>query len=60
MWKCWAEVPDALEFDLRNKASWWCRFLSGGGARIKIFQAMTMGKTIITTAAIGLEGIEAA
>lgn len=51
------EVPDALAFE-RDKSILVVPLLSGGGVRIKIFQGMAMGKTIITTA-IGLEGIEA-
>jgi polysaccharide biosynthesis protein PslH len=51
------EVPDALAFE-RDKSILVVPLLSGGGVRIKIFQGMAMGKTIVTTA-IGLEGIEA-
>lgn len=51
------EVPDALSFE-RDKSILVVPLLSGGGVRIKIFQAMAMGKTIITTS-IGLEGIDA-
>ncbi len=51
------EVPDALAFE-RDKSILVVPLLSGGGVRIKIFQGMAMGKTIITTA-IGMEGIEA-
>lgn len=51
------EVPDAQSFE-RDKSILVVPLLSGGGVRIKIFQAMAMGKTVITTA-IGLEGIEA-
>lgn len=52
------EVPDALAFE-RDKSILVVPLLSGGGVRIKIFQGMAMGKTIITTP-VGLEGIEAA
>lgn len=51
------EVPDALEFE-RDKSILVVPLLSGGGVRIKIFQAMAMGKTVVTTA-VGAEGIEA-
>jgi polysaccharide biosynthesis protein PslH len=51
------EVPDAAAFE-RGKSILVVPLLSGGGVRIKIFQAMAMGKTVITTS-IGLEGIEA-
>lgn len=51
------EVPDAVEFE-RDKSILVVPLLSGGGVRIKIFQAMAMGKTVVTTA-IGAEGIEA-
>ena len=51
------EVPDAQEFE-KDKSILLVPLLSGGGVRIKIFQGMAMGKTIITTP-VGLEGIEA-
>jgi len=51
------EVPDALAFE-RDKSILVVPLLSGGGVRIKIFQAMAMGKMIITTS-VGVEGIEA-
>ncbi|WP_118973441.1 glycosyltransferase family 4 protein [Taibaiella koreensis] len=51
------EVPDALAFE-RDKSILVVPLLSGGGVRIKIFQGMAMGKTIVTTP-MGLEGIEA-
>jgi len=51
------EVPDARAFE-RDKSILVVPLLSGGGVRIKIFQAMAMGKMIITTA-VGVEGIEA-
>lgn len=51
------EVPDAAAFE-RDKSILVVPLLSGGGVRIKIFQAMAMGKAVITTT-IGLEGIEA-
>jgi glycosyltransferase involved in cell wall biosynthesis len=51
------EVPDARAFE-QDKSILVVPLLSGGGVRIKIFQGMAMGKTIVTTS-IGLEGIEA-
>ena len=51
------EVPDAPAFE-RDKSILVVPLLSGGGVRIKIFQAMAMGKTIVTTS-VGVEGIEA-
>lgn len=51
------EVPDAMAFE-RDKSMLLVPLLSGGGVRIKIFQGMAMGKTIVTTP-VGLEGIEA-
>jgi glycosyltransferase involved in cell wall biosynthesis len=55
--KIWGEVPDAAAFE-RDKSILVVPLLSGGGVRIKILQAMAMGKTVITTS-IGLQGIEA-
>ncbi|WP_118950700.1 glycosyltransferase family 4 protein [Taibaiella helva] len=51
------EVSDALAFE-RDKSILVVPLLSGGGVRIKIFQGMAMGKTVITTP-VGLEGIDA-
>jgi len=51
------EVPDAQAFE-RDKSILVVPLLSGGGIRIKIFQAMAMGKTIVTTP-VGVEGIDA-
>lgn len=51
------EVPDAQAFE-KDKSILLVPLLSGGGVRIKIFQGMAMGKTIVTTP-VGLEGIEA-
>jgi glycosyltransferase involved in cell wall biosynthesis len=51
------EVPDAAAFE-KDKSILVVPLLSGGGVRIKIFQAMAMGKTVITTS-IGIEGIAA-
>jgi glycosyltransferase involved in cell wall biosynthesis len=51
------EVPDAAAFE-QDKTILIVPLLSGGGVRIKIFQAMAMGKAIVTTP-VGLEGIEA-
>lgn len=51
------EVPDATAFE-KDKSILVVPLLSGGGVRIKIFQAMAMGKTVITTS-IGVEGITA-
>lgn len=50
------EVPDAQAFE-QDKSILVVPLLSGGGIRIKIFQAMAMGKTIVTTT-VGVEGIE--
>lgn len=51
------EVPDATAFE-KDKGLLVVPLQSGGGVRIKIFQAMAMGKTVITTP-VGMEGIEA-
>lgn len=51
------EVPDAVAFE-EDKSILIVPILSGGGIRIKILQAMAMGKTVITTS-IGLQGINA-
>lgn len=50
------EVPDAQEFE-KDKAILVVPLQSGGGIRIKIFQALAMGKAIVTTS-IGAEGIQ--
>lgn len=55
--KVWGEVPDAAAFE-QDKSILVVPLLSGGGVRIKILQAMAMGKTVITTS-IGLQGIDA-
>lgn len=52
------EVPDAKAFE-SDKHILLVPLLSGGGVRIKIFQAMAMGKAVVTTT-IGVEGIDAA
>ncbi len=49
------EVPDAKIF-MQDKAIMIVPLLSGSGMRIKIIEAMAMGKTVISTA-IGAEGI---
>lgn len=51
------EVPDAQKFE-KDKSILIVPLQSGGGVRIKIFQAMAMGKAIVTTS-IGAEGIDA-
>jgi glycosyltransferase involved in cell wall biosynthesis len=51
------EVPDAQAFE-RDKSILLVPLQSGGGVRIKIFQAMAMGKAIVTTS-VGVEGIAA-
>jgi glycosyltransferase involved in cell wall biosynthesis len=51
------EVRDAQAFET-NKSILIVPLISGGGVRIKIFQGMAMGKTIITTN-VGIEGIKA-
>lgn len=51
------EVPDAQAFE-KDKSILVVPLQSGGGIRIKILQAMAMGKAIITTS-MGVEGIEA-
>jgi glycosyltransferase involved in cell wall biosynthesis len=54
--KVWGEVPDAKEF-IQNNDIAIVPLLSGSGIRIKIIEAMAMGKTVITTM-IGAEGIQ--
>lgn len=54
--KVWGEVPDAKEF-IKNNDIAIVPLLSGSGIRIKIIEAMAMGKTVITTM-IGAEGIQ--
>ncbi|MFT4060802.1 MAG: glycosyltransferase family 4 protein [Edaphocola sp.] len=51
------EVPDAAAFE-QDKSVLLVPLQSGGGVRIKIFQAMALGKAIVTTS-VGVEGIEA-
>lgn len=51
------EVPDAAAFE-KDKTILVVPLQSGGGVRIKIFQAMAMGKCVISTT-VGMEGIEA-
>ena len=55
--KVHGEVPDAIRF-LEAFDIVIVPLLSGGGMRLKILEAMAMGKIIITTG-IGVEGIEA-
>ena len=50
------EVPSAQEF-IRNNDISIVPLLSGSGIRIKIIEAMAMGKTVITTM-VGAEGIQ--
>lgn len=50
------EVPDAKEFIKDNDIAI-VPLLSGSGIRIKIIEAMAMGKTVITTM-VGAEGIQ--
>lgn len=50
------EVPDARAFE-KDKSILVVPLQSGGGVRIKIFEAMALGKAIVTTS-IGAEGIE--
>ncbi|MFA8300330.1 MAG: glycosyltransferase family 4 protein [Hyphomicrobiales bacterium] len=49
------EVPDAINF-IQNKAISIVPLLSGSGIRIKIIEAMAMGKAVVSTT-IGAEGI---
>ncbi len=51
------EVPSATEF-LRNYPVTVVPLLSGSGMRVKIIEAMALGRVVITTS-IGLEGIPA-
>jgi len=50
------EVPDALEF-IGSKQINVVPLLSGSGIRVKIIEAMSAGKAVVTTA-IGAEGID--
>lgn len=49
------EVEDAIEFMI-SKSIMICPLFSGSGMRVKIIEAMALGKTIISTS-IGAEGI---
>lgn len=51
------EVPDASEFVLQHSISA-VPLLSGGGMRVKILEAMALGRMVISTT-IGMEGINA-
>jgi polysaccharide biosynthesis protein PslH len=51
-----SEVPDASEF-IRDKQLLIAPIFSGSGIRIKILEAMAMGKVVLTTP-VGAEGIE--
>jgi glycosyltransferase involved in cell wall biosynthesis len=51
------EVPDAEQF-MKDNGILIVPLLSGSGVRIKIIEAMMLGKAVITTS-IGLEGIDA-
>lgn len=53
----YGEVPDAKVFE-SNKDVLIVPLKSGGGVRIKIFQALAQGKLVLTSP-IGIEGIEA-
>jgi len=53
----YGEVPDAKEFEL-DKNVLIVPLKSGGGVRIKIFQALAQGKLVLTSP-VGIEGIEA-
>lgn len=55
--KVHGEVPNAKEF-LNSYPIMIVPLLSGGGMRLKILEALALGRIIITTS-IGLEGIEA-
>ncbi|MEN3039656.1 MAG: glycosyltransferase family 4 protein [Candidatus Kryptonium sp.] len=50
------EVEDAIEF-MRNKEIMVVPVFAGSGIRVKIIEALAMGKIVITTS-IGIEGIE--
>lgn len=52
------EVPDAIEF-MRSNGILIVPLFSGSGIRIKIIEAMSLGKIVITTS-VGLEGVDAA
>jgi len=51
------EVPDAIEF-MRLNGILIVPLFSGSGIRIKIIEAMSLGKVVITTS-MGLEGVDA-
>jgi polysaccharide biosynthesis protein PslH len=51
------EVPSAIDF-INNYGTMIVPLFSGSGTRVKILEAMALGKTIVTTT-IGTEGIEA-
>ena len=51
------EVPSAVDY-MNSRTIMVVPLLSGSGMRIKIMEAMALGKTIITTS-VGLEGIDA-
>ena len=50
------EVPDAVEF-IGSKKINVVPLLSGSGIRVKIIEAMSVGKTVVTTT-VGAEGID--
>jgi hypothetical protein len=54
---CAAEVSDAKEF-IRNKHVLVVPLKSGGGLRIKILEAMSLGRLVISSA-VGIQGLEA-
>jgi glycosyltransferase involved in cell wall biosynthesis len=55
--KCHGEVPDANAF-IADKKILIVPLRSGGGIRVKILEAMAMGKIVISTT-IGMQGIDA-
>ena len=55
--KCYGEVPDANAF-IADKKILIVPLRSGGGIRVKILEAMAMGKIVISTT-IGMQGIDA-
>ncbi len=54
---CYGEVQDANTF-IANKRILIVPLRSGGGIRVKILEAMVMGKVVVSTA-IGMQGIDA-
>jgi hypothetical protein len=54
---CEGEVQDANNF-IKNKAILFVPLRSGGGLRVKIIEAMALGKLVISTS-VGMQGIDA-